>query len=141
MTAKQKTGFIRRSIEGIRADGERMRQIEPDKVRFSDIVGIFLRGWPYIRPMIWHVVGYLSLTVFVTAWNIFWGITILTLIYNNVILDDPVAPISASILFLDHAVWVGVEEPYGRSAIRSRALDRHARSSLRNDRRNDCQRW
>lgn len=101
--------FIKRSIEGLRADGERMRQIEPDKVRFADVIGIFLRGWPYIQPMIWHVIGYLVLTVVVTAWNIFWGITILTLIYNNVILDDPIAPISASILFFDHAEWVSVE--------------------------------
>ena len=109
-TGRRKVGFIRRSIEGIRAEGERMRQIEPEKVHFSDVVGIFLRGWPYIQPMFWHVVGYLALTVFATAWGIFWGVTILTLIYNNVILDNPVAPISAAILLLDTAVWVDVEQ-------------------------------
>ncbi|MYD42755.1 MAG: ABC transporter ATP-binding protein [Gammaproteobacteria bacterium] len=106
---RRRGGFIRRSIEGIRVDSERIRQIEPDKVRFSDVVGIFLRGWPYIRPMFWHVLGFLLISVIATVWGTFWGITILTLIYQNVILDDPVALISAKILLLDPAVWVYVE--------------------------------
>ena len=86
-----------------------MRRIEPDKVHFADIVGIFLRGWPYIRPMAWHVLGFIGISVIATAWGTFWGITILTMIYQNVILDQPVAVVSASILFLDHDLWVHVE--------------------------------
>lgn len=93
----------------MRVDSERMRRIEPDKVHFADIVGIFLRGWPYIRPMAWHVLGFVGISVIATAWNTFWGITILTMIYQNVILDQPVAAVSASILFLDHDLWVHVE--------------------------------
>ena len=104
-----KPGFIRRSIEGLRVDGERMRRIEPEKVHFTDIIGIFLRGWPYIQPMIWHVFGFVLITVTATAWNTFWGISILTMIYNNVILDQSVAYASASILFLDIDLWVNVE--------------------------------
>ncbi len=93
----------------MRVDSERIRRIEPDKVHFADVVGIFLRGWPYIRPMAWHVIGFISISIFATVWNTFWGITVLTLIYQNVILDDPVAAVSASLLFLDHDVWVHVE--------------------------------
>ena len=93
----------------MRVDSERMRRIEPDKVHFVDIVGIFLRGWPYIRPMAWHVLGFVGISVIATAWNTFWGITILTMIYQNVILDQPVAAVSASLLFLDHDLWVHVE--------------------------------
>lgn len=93
----------------MRVDSERMRRIEPDKVHFADIVGIFLRGWPYIRPMAPHVFGFVGISVIATAWATFWGITILTMIYQNVILDQPVAVVSASLLFLDHDVWVHVE--------------------------------
>lgn len=86
-----------------------MRQIEPDKVRFSDVIGIFLRGWPYIRPMAWHVLGFLTISIGATIWGTFWGITILTLIYQNVILDQPVALLSAHILLLDPETWVYVD--------------------------------
>lgn len=93
----------------MRVDSERMRTIEPEKVHFTDIVVIFLRGWPYIRPMIAHVIGFVGISVIATAWATFWGISILTLIYDNVILDSPVSSVSASILFLDPAAWVNVD--------------------------------
>ena len=102
--------FVRRSIEGIRAEGERIRQIDPEEVRVSDVIGILIRGWPYIRPMRWHVVTYVVLMVVATLWGIFWGLTILTAIYQNVILDQPVALLTAHLMWLDPATWVEVEQ-------------------------------
>ena len=101
--------YVRRSIEGFRVHSERVRQIEPEKIIFSDVVGIFIRGWPYIQPMFYHVITYVAVAVFQMLWGIFWGLTIFSLIYNNVIIDEPVGALPAAILFLDPAVWVNVE--------------------------------
>ena len=101
---------VRRYIAGFRVQSERMRQIEPEKIHFSDIVGIFIRGWPYINPMIYHAIAFISIAVFHLVWDLFWAATIFSLIYNSVILDLPVGALPASILLLDADVWVNVEQ-------------------------------
>ena len=88
---------------------EQMRQIEPEKIHFTDVIGIFIRGWVYIQPMFAHTVTYLCAAVFQLLWDVFWAATIFALIYNNVLLDNPVAILPATILFLDPAVYVNVE--------------------------------
>ena len=88
---------------------EQMRQIEPEKIHFTDVIGIFIRGWVYIQPMFAHTVTYLCAAVFQLLWDVFWAATIFALIYNNVLLDSPVAVLPATILFLDPAVYVNVE--------------------------------
>ena len=101
--------YIRRSVSGLRVQSEQMRQIEPEKIHFSDVVGIFIRGWPYIQPMYYHTISYISIAVFQIVWDWFWAFTIFSLIYNNVILDQAVGILPAWILFLDPDVWVNVD--------------------------------
>ena len=100
---------IQRSFDDIRTNSERIRQIEPEKVHFKDVIGILLRGWPYIRPVRMHVAAFLALSVVATAWGIFWGITLLTAIYDNVILNGSIAPVTAMVMFLEADQWVNVE--------------------------------
>lgn len=102
--------FIRKSIEGVQVESERMRVIEPEKIHFSDVVGVFIRAWPYIRPMIAHVWAFIGIAIFAALWAIFWAALNLGLIYNSVIINDPVSPIAAWLLLLDFNVWVNVEE-------------------------------
>ena len=99
----------RRLIEKYRVASEDIRQIDPEKIAFADVIGIFVRGAPYISPLFGHLIAYLAIAIFHLVWEATAGAIILTLIYNNVILDAPVAPIAAVILFLDFAQYVDVE--------------------------------
>lgn len=101
--------YIRQSIAGFRVQSEQMRQIEPEKIHFSDVVGIFIRGWPYINPMVYHAIAFISIAVFQLLWEAFWAFVIFSLIYNSVLLDEAVGAIPAMILLLDPDVWVNVE--------------------------------
>lgn len=100
--------FVARSMEGVRVESERLREIEPDKIHFKDVVALFIRAWPYIHPMRWHASAYIGLAVFEFFWSTFFGFVTFGLIYNNILLDLPVSSIGAAMLFLDPAQWVDV---------------------------------
>ena len=101
--------WLRRSIEGVRVESERLREIEPDKIHFRDIVAFFVRAWPYIRPVRWHSLLYIFLAIFVLVWTVVFGFINFGLIYNSIILDSPVSSLGADLLGLDHARWVSVD--------------------------------
>jgi len=101
--------FISRSLQGVRTESERLREIEPDKIHFQDIIGLFIRTWPYIYPMRWHALVYIILSIFHILWNIFTAMVSFGMIFNSVILNNPVSPIAARLLFLDPDKWVNVE--------------------------------
>jgi len=101
--------FVARSIQGVRVESERLREIEPDKIHFQDVIALFIRAWPYIHPMRWHASAYIGVAVFQVVWEMFFTFVNFGLIYNNVILDLPVSSIAAGLLFLDPAEWVDIE--------------------------------
>lgn len=101
--------FLRRSIEGIRVESERVREIDPSRIHFLDVVGVLIRIWPYLRPMLGHSITYIALAVFATGVTVFFAAINFGLMYNNIILNEPMAPLAASLLFLDPAEWVEVE--------------------------------
>ena len=101
--------FVTCSIEGVRVESERLREIEPDKIHFKDVVALFIRAWPYIYPMRWHATVYIGVALFQYLWTTFFGFISYGLIYNNVILDLPVSSIAAALLFLDPTEWVHIE--------------------------------
>ena len=103
------SAFVKRSLQGVRVDSERLREIDPDKIHFQDVIALFIRAWPYIYPMRWHAVTYVGLAVFNFLWETFFTFVIFGLIYNNIILDLPVSSIGAAMLFLDPAQWVEIE--------------------------------
>lgn len=104
------SAFIRQSIQGIRVESERLREIEPDKIHFQDVIALFLRSWPYLYPMRWHAVTYIGVAIFHFLSDTFFAFISLGLIYNNIILNLPVSSIAAAMLFLDPAQWVAVEQ-------------------------------
>ncbi len=104
------SAFIHRSIEGARVESERLREIEPDKIHFQDVIALFIRSWPYIFPMRWHALTYIGLEIVHFLSDTFFGFISLRLIYNNVILNQPVSSIAAHLLFLDPEQWVQVEQ-------------------------------
>lgn len=40
--------FVNRSIQGVRVESERLREIEPDQIHFQDVIALFIRSWPYL---------------------------------------------------------------------------------------------
>jgi ABC-type multidrug transport system fused ATPase/permease subunit len=102
--------FVNRSLQGVRVESERLREIEPDRIHFQDIIALFIRTWPYLYPMRWHAVAYISVAVFHFLWDAFFAFVSFGLIYNNIILDLPVSSIGAAMLFLDPAEWVDIEQ-------------------------------
>ena len=60
--------------------------------------------------MRWHASAYVISVIFLFLWQTGTGFIIFGLIYNNVVLNEPVAAISASLLFLEPQQWVAVEE-------------------------------
>ena len=55
--------FLRRSIEGVRVESERLREVEPDQIHFQHVIGLFVRIWQYFRPVLGHAVTYVVLAV------------------------------------------------------------------------------
>ncbi|MDP7144811.1 MAG: ABC transporter ATP-binding protein [Pseudomonadales bacterium] len=102
--------FIQQSITGVRVGSEQLREIDPDRIQFQDVIALFVRTWPYVHPMRWHAVAYVGFAVFQFLWMTMFAFINFGLIYNNVLLDLPVAAISAILLFLDPSQWVDVEE-------------------------------
>jgi len=103
-------GYFSRSIQGVRVESERLREIEPDKIHFKDIVALFIRAWPYVHPMRWHASAYIGIAVFQVLWEMFFTFVSYGVIYNSVILDKPVSSIAATLLFLDPGEWVNIEQ-------------------------------
>jgi len=98
--------FVNRSLQGVRVESERLREIEPDQIHFQDIVALFIRTWPYLYPMRWHAVAYIGIAVFHFLWLAFFAFVNFGVIYNNIILNLPVSSIGSALLFLEPAQWV-----------------------------------
>ena len=101
--------FLRRSIDGVRVDSERLREIEPDQIHFKDVVAFFIRAWPYVRPVRWHAFVYIAMAMFVLVWGTVFALINFGMIYNSVILDLPLSAAGAALFSLDPAQWVEVE--------------------------------
>ena len=94
----------------ITSPAEQYGEIQAEAIRFKDVIGLFIRAWPYIQPMRWHASAYVIAVIFLFLWETGTGFIIFGLIYNNVVLNQPVAAISATLLFLEPQQWVTVEE-------------------------------
>ena len=70
---------------------EQYSEIQADAIRFRDVIELFLRAWPYIQPMRWHASAYVISVISLFLWQTGTGFIIFGLIYNNVVLNQPVA--------------------------------------------------
>ena len=65
---------------------DKPRPVAPGPMTFREIIALFLRTWPYIKPVRWHVVGWLSLAMgigLVAGYITFTGVDL----FNNKVLD------------------------------------------------------
>jgi ABC-type multidrug transport system fused ATPase/permease subunit len=102
---------------------DKPRPVAPGPMTFREIIALFLRTWPYIKPVRWHVVGWLSLAMgigLVAGYITFTGVDL----FNNKVLDaQPVQPVQAELLFLDDS-YVDTETLTGdqRRVVRNRII-------------------
>lgn len=82
---------------------------DDDRLGFRQVVGIFLRTIPYIRPLIPHLLKFVSATAVVFLWGAIVGLLLGGLVYNNILTDKPVGSLAATLLGLDFATYVDVE--------------------------------
>ncbi len=101
--------YIKRSMEGVRVESERLREIQPDKIHFQDIISLFIRTWPYIYPMRWHTLTYIVAAIIHMSWDMFWSAVALGFLYNSILLNLPVSEMAAFFLALDPVEYINVE--------------------------------
>ena len=77
------------------------RLVAPAPVSFVEVVRLLGRTWPYIKPVVWHVVAWFSLAMGIGLVSGYIAISGSDL-FNNAVLDaQPIAPAQGALLFVD----------------------------------------
>jgi len=64
----------------ITSPAEQYGEIQAEAIRFKDVIGLFIRAWPYIQPMRWHASAYVIAVIFLFLWETGTGFIIFGLI-------------------------------------------------------------
>ena len=79
-----------------------MRLVEaPPEMRFRRMFGLALRTWPYMRPMLVHIVVVLAFIFSGSAAGLVGFFVGVDLLHNKVLVGEKLQPIQATVLFLD----------------------------------------
>ena len=99
------------------------RLTAPPPMTFIEVAKLFLRTWPYIKPVVWHVVGWFSLAMSIGLLAGYITLTGADLLNNKVLDAQPVQPFQAMVLLLDSS-YVTAEElsVEQRTVVRNRLI-------------------
>lgn len=81
-----------------------------DELDFARVLQIFLRTWPFIKPLTRHLIFFVVCSALVFLFTTVLGFIITGLLNSGVIGGKPLGPLHVSIYGLDPAVFVEVEE-------------------------------
>jgi ATP-binding cassette, subfamily B, bacterial len=81
-----------------------------DDLDFARVLQIFLRTWPFIKPLTRHLIFFVVCSALVFLFTTVLGFIITGLLNSGVIGGKPLGPLHVSIYGLDPAVFVEVEE-------------------------------
>lgn len=88
-------------MASVHPDAEPARLLAPPPASFAEVVKLLGRTWPYIKPVVWHVVAWFSLAMGIGLVSGYIAISGSDL-FNNAVLDaQPIAPAQAALLFVD----------------------------------------
>ena len=82
---------------------------ERDQLSARWVASIFLRTWPFIRPLLRHLVAYLSASGAVALVTALLGFLLIGVATSGVLAGKPIGAIAAFLFSLDPAVFVEVE--------------------------------
>lgn len=85
------------------------QSLDDDRLGFRQVIAIFFRTVPYIRPVIPHLIRFVAAAAAVFLWGAIVGLLLGSLVYNNILTDKPVGSLVATLLGLDFATYVDVE--------------------------------
>ena len=75
--------------------------VPPPPLSVKEVARLFLRTWPYLKPVAWHVVGWFSLAMVIGLIAGYVTITGVDLFTNAVLNAQPIAPLQRLVLILD----------------------------------------
>jgi ABC-type multidrug transport system fused ATPase/permease subunit len=81
-----------------------------DDLNFGRVLQIFLRTWPFIKPLTRHLIYFVVLSALVFLFTTILGFIIIGLVNGGIIAGKPLGGFHASIYGLDPAIFVNVEE-------------------------------
>ena len=81
-----------------------------DDLNFGRVLQIFLRTWPFIKPLTRHLIYFVGLSALVFLFTTILGFIIIGLVNGGIIAGKPLGGFHASIYGLDPAIFVNVEE-------------------------------
>ena len=81
-----------------------------DDLNFGRVLQIFLRTWPFIKPLTRHLVYFVVCSALVFLFTTILGFIIIGLVNGGIIAGKPLGLFHAGIYGLDPAVFVDVEE-------------------------------
>ena len=84
-------------------EGDPKTLTPPRAMTVREIVGLFARTWPYIKPVVWHVVAWFSLAMVIGFVAGYISITGTDLFNNAVLNGQRIAPAQAAVLFVDES--------------------------------------
>ena len=65
-----------------------------DQLGFREVLHIFVRTYPFVRPLLKHLFGWVGCSGLMFLWAAFWGVLAVALIYGNIIAGQPVGPLA-----------------------------------------------
>ena len=96
---------VQSQIPGIPTELESDRDplIAPTPLSVKEIARLFLRTWPYLKPVLWHVIGWFTLAMVIGLFSGYVTITGVDLLTNAVLNAQPIAPLQQMVLFVDES--------------------------------------
>ena len=96
---------VQSQIPGIPAglESDRDSLIAPQPLSVKEIAWLFLRTWPYLKPVLWHVIGWFTLAMVIGLFSGYVTITGVDLLTNAVLNAQPIAPLQQMVLFVDES--------------------------------------
>jgi ABC-type multidrug transport system fused ATPase/permease subunit len=79
-----------------------------DNLDLRGVLRIFLRTWPFIRPLSGHIVGYVAASIVVALVGVVGGLILVGLATSGVMAGKPIGSLPAFIFGLDPEVFVNV---------------------------------
>ncbi|MFP6807461.1 MAG: ABC transporter transmembrane domain-containing protein [Pseudomonadales bacterium] len=81
----------------------------PDDLDFRQVAQIFVRTWPFIRPIFKHLVIFLAASGVIFVYAAVLGIILVGLVFSGIIAGEPLGNLHVVLYGLDPKVFVDVE--------------------------------
>lgn len=86
-----------------------INEARSDELDFQRVMAIFVRTWPFIRPLVKHLLIFVVVSLLLFAYSAGFGFIIVGIINGGMLAAEPLGSFHVAIFGLDPAVYVNVE--------------------------------